>query len=514
MKGGLPLLVLLASALTFLASLFLPWRETPLGGNVDGWYGGAGDIAVLLVVAIVLATVAAVRRPQSAARLPIGSLGVALGYFAVAVALEVRTASAFPEVFTGNPQTHHPSWTYGFYLGLASAAIAVLSVPALRSRAHPRPRGAGDAVAAALGIALLISFLLPWLGQQGISTTGIESPAAAIAALGLILSAPQMFREETRRWRVPLALAAAILTGAAASATPFSSVHRYGTWIGVGCAVSLVALEAARGRPLQLPSLPSGPAALGLGAAALLIVALFLPWQELSTPGHSFGFNGWYAVTGAAAGGLCLLLLATPARPALENYLLDVAIAIALFVSTLGTLFRQYPEIHFGYGAFVGFAAAGILLVAALVRLRPGRVERRRALARAVPLAVSVLCVAAIVVPTWFVLPRSSTPQATPLYYGWVQVAGMLLALYLVRLWTISARRPLGTGNGLTLVPLTLLTLAALELIRFRNREVIWGAVILVGLCLVLALFGWIEENNIRVPDEVWRVDRLPEPES
>jgi hypothetical protein len=468
---------------------------------------------VLLVVAIVLATVAALRRPQLAAGLPIGSLGVALGYFALAVALEVRTASEFLGGFIG-PRAPHASWTYGFYLGLASAAIAVLSVPALRSSAPLRPRVAGDAVAATLGIALLISFLLPWLGQRDISTAGIETPAAAIAALALILTAPRMFREEGRQRRVPLALATAILTGAAASATPFSSVHRYGTWMGVGCAVSLVVLEAARARPLQLPAPPSGPAAFELGAAALLIVALFLPWQELSVPGHMLGTTGWYTVTGAAAGGLCLLLLATPALPALENYVLDGAVAVALFVSTLGTVFRPYPEIHFGYGAFVGFAAAGILLLAALVRFRPGRVERRRALARAVPLGVAVLCVAAIVVPPWFVLPRSWTFQATPLYYGWVPVAGTLLALYLVRLWAISVRRPAWTGDGLTLVPLMLLTLAALELIRFRNGEVIWGAVILVGLCLVLALFGWIEENSIRVPDEVWRIDRLPEPES
>jgi len=66
-------------------------------------------------------------------------------------------------------------------------------------------------------------------------------------------------------------------------------------------------------------------------------------------------------------------------------------------------------------------------------------------------------------------------------------------------------------------VPLVLLTLAALELIRFRNGPVIWGAVILVGLCLLLALFGWIEEGSglegVRVP-ETLRVDRLAETES
>jgi hypothetical protein len=67
-------------------------------------------------------------------------------------------------------------------------------------------------------------------------------------------------------------------------------------------------------------------------------------------------------------------------------------------------------------------------------------------------------------------------------------------------------------------VPLVLLTLPALELIRFRNGEVLWSAIILVGLCLLLSVCGWIDEDpgreRVRVPEEIWRVDRLPEPES
>jgi len=108
MRGRLPLFVLLASSLTFLASLFLPWRELtspPPSGNgiqqllnlfaeddraIDGWAGIAGDVAVLLVVAIVLATVAALLRPRLGARLPVAGLAAALGYFAVAVAVEMH----------------------------------------------------------------------------------------------------------------------------------------------------------------------------------------------------------------------------------------------------------------------------------------------------------------------------------------------------------------------------------------------------------------------------------------
>ena len=120
------------------------------------------------------------------------------------------------------------------------------------------------------------------------------------------------------------------------------------------------------------------------------------------------------------------------------------------------------------------------------------------------------------VVPLWFVLPEPWTFRAYALH-GSLAVAGVLLALYLVRLWARRMRGPAKTDHRLTLVPFILLTLAALELIRYRSGPVIWGAVILVVLCLLLALLGWIEERNglegFRVP-ETLRVDRLPETES
>jgi hypothetical protein len=169
-----------------------------------------------------------------------------------------------------------------------------------------------------------------------------------------------------------------------------------------------------------------------MGAAALLIAALFLPWQELRGPSGQ-GYDGWYSVTGAAAGSLCLLLLATPALPALESYVLDAVAAIVIFVSMAGAAFREGASFfRVGYGAFVGFAAVGALLITTFLRLRPGPVDRGRALARAVPLAASVLCLAAVVVPLWFVLPEKWAFQASALY-GSLAVPGVLLSLYLIR---------------------------------------------------------------------------------
>jgi hypothetical protein len=532
-----PLFVLLASALTFLASLFLPWRvmtAPQLSGNgvqgllnhfagggreIDGWIGIAGDVAVLVVVATALATIAALRRPQLAGRLPIARLSVALGYFAIAVAVEVHTLSKFAGAgFTGHPVTFHWSWSYGFYVGLASAGIALLSWLAYRTSEFPRLHGPADAVAALLRITLLVSLLLPWFGSgpAQYSIHGIDSAAAPMVALVLIFGVGWV-HGKAQRWRLPLAIATAVLTGGAMSGYQPAIGRLYGAWIGVGCAVALVALEAVRAWPVRLPVPQHGLATVRMAAAALLIVALFLPWREFHDVTGS-ATDGWYFATGAAAGSLCLLLLATPALPALENYVLDAAVAIVILVSALGTaLFQESPVAQIGYGAFLGFAAAAILLVCALVPLRPVRVDPGRALARAVPLTASVLCVAAVVVPLWFVLPQKWTYQAVPLNDS-LAIPGLLLAIYLVRLWALQVRGLASKGSRLTLVPLVLLTLPALELIRRRDGDVVWGAVILVGLCLLLAVFGWIEEDrgleSIRVPEEIWRVDRLPEADS
>ena len=137
---------------------------------------------------------------------------------------------------------------------------------------------------------------------------------------------------------------------------------------------------------------------------------------------------------------------------------------------------------------------------------------------RAIPLALSVLCVAAVVIPSWFVLPEGWRYQAAPLA-SWLAVTGVLLGLYLVRLWALQVRGPSSTGARLTLLPLVLLVLPSLELIRVRSEpDIQWGAIVLIGLCLLLAVFGWVEENRglegLRVPEEIWRVDRLPGAES
>ena len=555
MRSRLPLLVLLASALAFLASLFLPWREAHVasgggtgslgllnlfgGGPLDGWVGGVGDVAVLLAVALVFANGAALLRPRAAARLPLGGLGVGLGYFTAAVAVQAHATSAaiFPALirahggqgWTGtNPASvhYHTTWAYGFYLGAAAGAAAVVCAAALRRRELLVRRSMVEVVAAQIGVALLISFLLPWAwfpGVHRVGFPGMGSPAAAIAALGLVLVGSRLLSPGDERRRLPFAVATAILVGGAASSGPLGASHAYGTWIGVGCAVALVAVETVRTREWRLPPLPRGWTALRTAAAILLLAALFLPWQEMRAAPrfHAPGFAGWWAYGGAVAGGLALLLLAAVALPGLEAYALEAAVAIALLVSAQGGFFAGFANsriFRMGYGLYVGFGATALLLIATLVPFRPGEVNRRRALARALPIGLAVACVGAVVVPWWFVVPQDWLLRATAVR-DWLSVPALFLALSVVRSWLIAAKGPAAKGHALTLTPLALLVLPALELVRLRSSGVIWGGVILIVLCLLLAALGWLEESgggieSLRVPEEIWRVDRLPEPES
>lgn len=212
-----------------------------------------------------------------------------------------------------------------------------------------------------------------------------------------------------------------------------------------------------------------------------------------------------------------MLLLAVVAAPELETHTLTIVVAVALLVSLMGTYVAVGEESYiFGlsYGSYVGFAATAALLLSVLGPFRPIRVDPHRALARAVPLAVSLACLGAVMLPLWEVLPRDWT-QADAVS-GELSVAALLLALFLIRAWILSAAR-LSTGHTLTLVPLALIVLPALQLIFLRAEAIRWGGVILISLSVVLALLGWIEERDglesIGFP-ELLRLDRLPEAES
>lgn len=270
--------------------------------------------------------------------------------------------------------------------------------------------------------------------------------------------------------------------------------------------MSLAVWEAFGARPWQIPATPKGWAALRTCAAAVLVLALFLPWLEIA-----FGLgdvqvtHGWEEFAGAVAGGLAVLLLVAPAVPVLEAFALELVAAIAFLVSWLGAGEASVgfpPALRVGYGSFLGFAATALLIVSALAPLRLARVEWKRALLFSVPIAASVACLGVVVVGAWEVLPWPTRYEAVAVL-SWFSVAALLLSLYLIRVWVRRMLDPSASADGLVLVPLVLLVLPALQLVRARHLlGASLGGWILVGLCLALAMLGWTEQSapRLRVP--------------
>ena len=523
MRSRLPLLVLLAGPLAFLASLYLPWR-TPVQapGYLVGWTAPTGYAAGLLAVALAVAATVAILRPSRAMLLPFGGLGASLAYFAAAGAVEL-TAFAFPVGVYPGPSGWtgfgHVQWAWssGVYLGCAAGGLAALAGLALRRKELFAQRTAADVAAAAFGLGLLASFLLPWERVDGITPIGLDSPAATLAAAALFVGAGWFRRAESRP-RLAFLLAIALLTGAAATGVTVGGATAYGTWVGVGCAVALVGLEGARARAhLRLPAALPRPSAQSFGAF-LLLVALWLPWQQFGVGPHAFSTNGWQSIYGASCGVLAMALLAVPLLPWVTHPAVEIALAIAGLVATFGVTVAAEANhfVHMGYGSYVGFAAAALLLLGVLAPLEPPAVDRRRAVVRGVPVAASLACIGAILVPAWQgVLPILWTGEARAVR-SWFAVAALLLALHLLRLWVERIGPPPAPSGNLVVVPLLILPLPVLEL--FVDRALVaWGGVILAVLCLLLAALGWIERRGglegLGVP-EVLRVDRLPETES
>lgn len=212
-----------------------------------------------------------------------------------------------------------------------------------------------------------------------------------------------------------------------------------------------------------------------------------------------------------------MLLVAAAVVPTLEAHAGRAVVVIAFLVAALGAVPFEDDAARFyrlGYGSFVGFAATGLLLLTVILPLPTPRLARGRALVRAVPVTASLACLAAVVLPWWGLLPQSWSPEDAAVS-SWVSILAVFLALHLVRTWALQMRGPTPTRHGLTLAPLVFLTLPALELIRGRASQLTWSGVILVGLCVLLALLGWIEESrggleSVRIPEEIWPVDRLP----
>jgi hypothetical protein len=218
-KARLPLVVVLGSSLTFLASLYLPWvRETPSAAcnlrrdpfacfgasSFDGWT--AADSAALSAVALVALALAALRRPDRAARLPFVRLALLTAYLAIAGAWWLRSNAI--------EETGHRTFAYGAYLGVAVACVGLIAATALRREETFQRPSLSRAVGLSLVLGLLASFFLPWRGisvpHHGLLETPAIPTTPTVLAIAILWLSAQWWERESRREHL-LATAAVIV---------------------------------------------------------------------------------------------------------------------------------------------------------------------------------------------------------------------------------------------------------------------------------------------------------------
>jgi hypothetical protein len=474
-----PVLLLLASGLTFLASLYLPWQrvEIPTSASarevgilesfakVDGWgrYGfGFGYAAALFALALVVACGVALLRPL---RLPLVRCGMLVGYGAVAVAVDTWYERRFGAAVVHTPPRFH--FAYGAYLGVAAGAAAMLGVAGLRRR-FP----AGSLLVGATGLALLITLALPWADTAPIrvSLPGYFGTAAAAAVVAVVF--------------VPAA--AVLFCGGVIVELAATTDLAYGAWTGLGVAALLSAVTVRRARAVDLALLVPG---------ALFVATLYFHWQAWIV--------GW-SMLGTAAAVTALAIVLWPASR------LEFAVGFALLVATQGFELTRFtpPGYHLRLAAELGFACAALLFAVVLYRSRALPPPKDRVALRVCAVLAVVAYVVVTLVPIWHGISFDWTGKLAFIAPSWLGLAGIVLAVRLAGAWV----RPRVEAGLALLIPLVMLALIALWLIEQRSYNVDWGGRIVVALLLLLALLGWLEQRgrleNFRVPD-LLRVDRL-----
>ena len=533
-----------------LASLYLPWQtQSCATGEVEEYFQGQpvcgllhrfsgerttdglsselGRAAALAALLLSALAAAAWARPSLGRRLPLGGCALLAGYFGLAVGVETHRSA--------NPEGFDAQYAYGAYVGLAALIVILAGAAAARRAEVTHHLSPSRLVLLVLGAGLLVAFLLPWweypqYGSLAVTSIGLASPAAVVAA-ALALCLPRFWSQPDTgpAERVGLVAAVALFTGAAAVSLAYGADHVYGVWPALGIALALVAwavLVERPGRP-RLARLSWRQLA-AAGAGALFLGALFLPWERMcydADPGFgplagrciSENAWGWEGPVAAAAAVLAIALVVAVLEPdRLPLSVVELAAGFGVLVVTMGFLVEtqdgQGVRAGYGYGSMIAFALAAVLIALAIMPLRVPNVEPRRALVRSVPIAACIAYLAIIVVPWWGVLPPFESKYVFILpAHSWLTITGALLGIRLLRLW--AGQTAAGSGSPeLVLLPLALLALATIDFINQGEDAVSWGRSAVVGLCLLLAFLGRIEQRRglekLRIP-EALRIDRI-----
>lgn len=408
--------------------------------------------------------------------------------------------------------------------------LAILAAAVVRRDELAFDRSRDRALGLLLAGGLLVSTLLPWQQfalspRHQVSMIGAEAPAAALAGVMACLFAAS-WSGSSARSRLGMAAATAVFTAGAVSGLTPGAARTYGAWVALGVALALVVVAFVAASPFRTPARPAWDVVTAAAAGALLLIALFLPWQTACYPaGRDFGpysgrcvsATGWADMTGSAAGALTIFVVTVTvaSRRVRAASAAELAGVLALLVATVGFGLAASPSslgFGFGFGAIVGFVATGVVLVLALLPLRRARVERRRLIALA-PMSACLVYLFIAFVPWWGVFPLEFAAKLGFSFFSWLTIAGAVAAMRLLGSWARWATGRTEADTSLLALPLGLLALAALDLIRVPEEATSWGGGwIVVGVSLLLAVLGRIEQRtgleNLRVP-EVLRIDRL-----
>ena len=399
----------------------------------------------------------------------------------------------------------------------------LLGAGALR-RAELAPQLSARRLAAlAAVVGLLVALLLPWaryVFAPSATALGIAAPAAAVVAVSSVWLLGLSWQADAGRrgQRLAVAAVAELFTGAALSSLTVLTTPVWGMWVGLAAACAIVVLVSTDGIRIPRTELPQWVAIASCASAALLVVSLFLPWQrECDASIRCVSTNGWTTELGVAIAVLALgvvvltLVWSRPGAPVAA-----LVAGVGLLVATLGFQLQDLSgagfRLTFGYGSTVGFVAGGLLLVLAVPRSYPASVDRSRMLFRLGPMLACVAYLAFVLVPRWGVLPLGLQRQLRFAPISWLTISGALLAVWLLREWAGRVAADSENSERLVMLPLALLSLAALDLIRLRAVGITWGGGAVVVLCLLLAMLGRVEQRGgletFRMP-EILRVDRL-----
>lgn len=523
MRARLPLVVMLGSSVAFLASLYFTWVSagnpgkpviTHLGAGsilnlfsnafaVDGW-GVYGQAAALGAVALGLLAVVALVRPELEAALPIGGCAIALAALALVSVADLRTQALYRAAYHG--LTVHLDT--GAYVGGAAALAALLSAAWVSHDDIAEPGKAAGAVLLTIGV--IAAYVLPTFsvdtqplkGAGGYQFIGTGDSATAIMLLIASFGLTFWFGAQTPPLRRIAAAAAVLVLVVGGYAAYGTHVHwPYEAWIAVGCAAGLLVLAVATSRGPDAAWIERRDA-IALTGAALFLASLFLHWTSFCTAPHGgtcYVGTGW---SGGLTGGLVAILVVV--HLGFRRLLPELAIATAIFAVGLALDVTIHESL--GYGAYLGFVGVAFMLIAVCLLPRP-------------PLRLGVGVVGVVASLGFIAIPVATLsgrlPSSIQFFGPWtlylLQAAAIVLTLRLVGRWLT---RP-GADRELLLLPVALLTLTVLDLAEKESvlRMISWEGWLSLALAAFLVVLGWMAQRGglekFRVPDEIWRVDRI-----